>query len=61
MPEEKNKSKREIQCPYCGWIDQNTWECGMGDEDSDDVDCGSCEKTFHVLCSVERTFECSKI
>ena len=49
-----------IKCPYCGWVDNNTWECGMGDGDSDIVECGSCERKFRVECSVSRTFDCSK-
>jgi len=45
-----------ITCPHCGYKDRNTWEWDMSDGDQCDIKCGSCEKSFSVLCSVSRTF-----
>lgn len=45
-----------ITCPYCGWEDQDTWECGMENDDERVYECGKCEKEFDVECYVLRTF-----
>jgi RNase P subunit RPR2 len=50
-----------ITCPYCGWEDRDTWECGMIDEDIKEVQCGNCEKTFSVSCTVSRTFRSDRL
>jgi hypothetical protein len=50
-----------ITCPYCGWENHDTWECGMDDGDVEEVECGHCEKTFKVSCSVSRTFQSTRI
>ena len=51
----------DIKCPYCGWIDRDSWEHRMNDGDEIEIDCGKCEKTFRVNCSVSRTYESSEI
>ena len=33
-----HQSKTEITCPYCNYIDINSWEAG----DSGDIECGQC-------------------
>ena len=45
MPEKEIDCRytREIVCPYCGWIDRDSWEA----DDDGEMDCGECEKTFH--------------
>lgn len=49
-----------ITCPYCGWQDQNTWECGMDNDDVEIRECGKCQKLFEVICDVERSFWCKR-
>lgn len=56
MKEIEYKWQHLITCPYCGWKDQDTWECGMGDGDCDAIECGRCEKEFEVTCYVTRDF-----
>lgn len=50
-----------ITCPYCGHFHNDTWECGMSDGDVDeDYECGMCEKSFRLVCTVSRTFQSKK-
>jgi len=44
-----------IICPHCGYK-KDPAECGMGDGDEEDIDCGRCGKSFRVYCTVLRTF-----
>jgi hypothetical protein len=39
-----------LVCPYCGYINQDSWEVNIdeGLEWDSDVDCGGCEKTFRA-------------
>jgi len=52
-----------ITCPYCGWEDKNSRECGLSDKDSDIVACPNCDKYFRVRCfvSVLRSYSSKKI
>ena len=37
----------DIVCPHCGYVDQDSWEVGRGEEgDIGEQDCGRCEKPF---------------
>jgi hypothetical protein len=56
MSEHDSQYQDLITCPHCGYKDKNTWECGMGDGDQEDRECGECEKSFSVVCQVSRTF-----
>jgi len=44
-----------INCPHCGYK-KDPSECGMSDGDQEELECGKCEKSFVVTCSVSRTF-----
>ena len=51
-----------ITCPYCGYENQDaTWECSLEDRDAEERECGHCEKSFIVVCSVERTFKSVRV
>ena len=33
-----------VECPYCGYVDKDSWELGDGGEGCGDTECGECEK-----------------
>ena len=38
-----------ITCPYCGWIDIDSWESSMdNDGDEETIECPDCYKKFNV-------------
>ncbi len=37
-----------IECPACGYIDNDSWEFLDGDEGSGEYECGSCEAKLTV-------------
>lgn len=43
-----HKYENNAICPYCGFIDQDSWEIGDGDEGDFDSTCGHCEKEYRV-------------
>lgn len=46
-----------ITCPHCGWSDEASWEYGMNDGDTIDIECGSCEKPIRVTCSISVDYQ----
>jgi hypothetical protein len=47
----------EIECPYCGWKDRDSWEWGSGNVEEDGTaDCGECEREFYVSKSCSITY-----
>lgn len=36
----------QIVCPYCGYIDQDSWEIA-GDDECGEADCGECGRSFY--------------
>ncbi len=54
------RGQTEITCPYCGYKDINSWECGMYDGDEEEDECKHCGETFTVSCEVSRTFTSAK-
>lgn len=61
MSEYDTDDQQLITCPHCGYKNPNSWECGLGDGDQDERDCGRCDKPFMVTARVERTFSTEKI
>jgi sarcosine oxidase delta subunit len=49
-----------ITCPHCGYKDKNSWECGLGDGDLEESQCGSCDNPFTIEARVIRTFTTMK-
>lgn len=50
-----------IICPYCGFVHEDMCDYPWGpefdkDEDSTDIDCDVCEKTFEVTLCIDTTF-----
>ena len=46
-----------ITCPYCGWVDTDSWEGGMEhDGDTSEQDCPECDKKFHVQMNIEVSY-----
>ena len=50
-----------ITCPYCGGHDDEPWEFGYNDGDSEIHRCGWCEKLFWVTTHCETTYTSSHI
>jgi DNA-directed RNA polymerase subunit RPC12/RpoP len=48
--------ENDITCPYCGYKDRDSWEHHMRDGDTEEIECGQCEKTFDVSCDVSVTY-----
>jgi hypothetical protein len=46
-----------IVCPYCGHENSDSWEY---QEDEDDVDCGSCDKSFSLAVHHSTTYTTSR-
>jgi len=43
----------EITCPYCGWIDGDSWESNLdNDGDEEVIECPECHKKFAVTMNV---------
>ncbi len=40
---EEHSFESHIICPYCGYVDQDSWEA---DDESDEKECGKCGLTF---------------
>ena len=43
----------QLECPYCGYIDNDSWE--LADED-EDYECPNCEEHFSYESYTERNF-----
>ena len=52
-------------CPYCGYIDTDSWELGggFGSEQSDDgeTECGKCEREYRWHREIVITFSTERI
>ena len=48
----------DLVCPYCGWIDLDSWERS---EAADSTQCGECEKHFRYETETTRTFTSEKV
>lgn len=46
-----------LVCPYCGHIEVDSFECAS---ESDDYQCGICDKRFTYTTQVHRTFTSEK-
>lgn len=62
---ERRRNEQEIHCPHCGAkYDFTSDDVGMvtywGEDGPQELDCGSCEKTFFANESVYRTFTVGK-
>jgi transcription elongation factor Elf1 len=42
-----------LVCPYCGYIDRDSWEHR---EDEGSIECGSCNKSFNYARDVSVTY-----
>jgi len=47
-------SEPEIKCPFCGGMQSNSYEYGIGE-----VECGHCGRTFHASRNIEITYSSS--
>jgi len=47
-------------CPHCGFVDQDSWELGNGEDGQFVTDCGSCGKAFLVNRSIRITYSTEK-
>lgn len=44
------------RCPYCGHRYQDAWELFEGDDDTNEIECGKCEKKYQSTSSVSITY-----
>jgi hypothetical protein len=44
MAEIDHEYTNEVVCPYCGYVENDSWEC----DDDGEMECGSCEKPFDM-------------
>ena len=47
-----------IVCPYCGYVDMDSWEIDEGHYD--EFECPSCEEVFEVECEYRVTYTSRK-
>lgn len=47
-------------CPWCGHINENSWELDFGSSDYVDTTCPHCGKAIHIYLDIEVTYETSK-
>lgn len=43
---EETYNREGVICPYCGYLDRDSWELGDGGEGCGETECGQCEKEF---------------
>lgn len=55
----ENINADQITCPYCGWVDNDSWEFVSDEEET--MECPDCEKTFNVSRQLEVSYITSKI
>ena len=44
--EDETYNSEGVECPFCGYIDKDSWELGDGGEGCGEIECPDCEKTF---------------
>lgn len=44
--EDETDNSEGLECPYCGWVDKDSWELGDGGEGIGEIECSDCEKTI---------------
>jgi len=44
--EDETYNSEGVECPFCGWVNRDSWELGDGGEGCGEIECGECEKTF---------------
>lgn len=52
------KNTDEIVCPYCGFEFSDSWEY---DQDTEEIDCLECDKTFNMTRNVYIDYSTSKL
>lgn len=50
--------EKQIICPYCGWIDRDSWEFGS---ESGEFQCPECKRDFFVEVETELYYSYYKI
>mgnify|MGYP001616931775 CR=1 FL=1 len=53
-----SRHTRYITCPYCGYVDKNSWEVSFegGLEGDEVLECNSCSETFIATRHVDVTY-----
>lgn len=49
------ENQSHITCPYCGWIEFDSWEYDATDE-PETIECGRCSREFDFLKTVTVTY-----
>ena len=52
IPEWQRHLTQNPVCPHCGKEMMDSWELDIGDDESEQIDCGECEKPYRVSCRV---------
>jgi len=53
IPEEIDADYQDlITCPYCGWVEKESWEYDIDEDRGEIVECGECEREFECVKSV---------
>ena len=52
------RNEDNITCPYCGHVDEQSWEFGG---ESGDCTCTECDKEFHVEIETSITYSTSRV
>lgn len=56
---EETYNSDDAKCPYCGYVNLDSWELGDGDgEECGETECGECEKRFLWSRRIAITFVC---
>jgi hypothetical protein len=61
MSERDTERQDAITCPYCGSVDEESWESNRMGEGPHKVECGDCERTFSLSIEFSVTYSTEKI
>lgn len=46
-----------IKCPYCGYVDYDSWEYNLDDGREEEIICPNCEEAFNVIANFSITYD----
>ena len=56
IPWHKRYGNSEPVCPYCGHVYTDAWDLNLEQDEEMILECGECEKEFHVQCCIDITY-----
>lgn len=45
-----------IKCPYCGYVNYDSWEYCLDDDREEEIECPNCEEDFNVVANFSITY-----